>query len=348
MDNLEALECRLFGVNEEIYDSPVICSFREGIACFITGQNYLCIHEEAKHTDVAISRRVEGLNDVVSHIQYLAMHNAIFLASKFNLIILDRNTLKMNIRHKLGTAIIEASWNPMETSLVLISGNHEIYLYSFSGTSFEIKYSSLLYANVPASVYVGWGSENTQFRGLKKTEECRLNDYVQGLVVSGAPKVSWRNNGEQFVVNFQKEGRRFIKVFGCDLEPLHQSEAYCNLGQPVSFMGQGQYIACCAVHNEINEIVIFENNCKVKATFSVPNSKGQIRKLLYHPQMNMLAVHSMDNDDNGYINIYLNSNSRWYLKQQLYYPATRQVKEFEWVNLNGNLNTVCKIVVFTT
>lgn len=46
---------------------------------------------------------------------------------------------------------------------------------------------------------------------------------------------------------------------------MFESDEYQNLTEHISFMGQGQYIAGCIVEKNINHLIIFEKNCKVKA-----------------------------------------------------------------------------------
>lgn len=64
--------------------------------------------------------------------------------------------------------------------------------------------------------------------------------------------------------------------------------------------------------------------------------------------MNMLAIAFVDENNNSFINIYLFSNGEWFLKQQLYYPPERILHDFCWLNLQENLFTTCKMVVFTS
>lgn len=86
------------------------------------------------------------------------------------------------------------------------------------------------------------------------------------------PKISWRGNGQLFAVNFHRNGQRFIKVFDNQLQPLNMSSEYPNLADPIAFMVAGQCIACTSI-GDVNTIVIFEKNCKVKSTFEVPENK---------------------------------------------------------------------------
>lgn len=86
------------------------------------------------------------------------------------------------------------------------------------------------------------------------------------------PQISWRGNGQLFAINFYKNGQRFIKVFNNQLQPLNVSSDYPNLTDPIAFMVVGQCIACTSL-GDINTIVIFEKNCKVKSTFEVPENK---------------------------------------------------------------------------
>lgn len=98
-----------------------------------------------------------------------------------------------------------------------------------------------------------------------------INKYAEYLflgnpnICDGPPKISWRGNGEQFVINFFKDGFRYLKVFDNQFNPLFESVENFNLREPTSFMGQGQYIASCITEENVNHLIIFEKNCKMKA-----------------------------------------------------------------------------------
>lgn len=87
------------------------------------------------------------------------------------------------------------------------------------------------------------------------------------------PLISWRGNGEIFVVNYWKNNRRFLKVYSDHLEPLYTSEPCNNLLFPVSFRQSGNYIACTATNGETNRLIIFEKNCRIKSEYALPESK---------------------------------------------------------------------------
>ncbi|KAJ8937402.1 hypothetical protein NQ314_011888 [Rhamnusium bicolor] len=346
MDNLEELGCHFVRTNEQEYGKTVACAVSEEITCFITENNYLCVCEQDKLENIGLATEIIE-DDNLKYIRFLAMHNVIFVASSYQLLVFERN-LQSHTNHSIQSPIAELAWNPTETLLVVISKNEEVVLYSYSRDSmFEIKSTIKLNADVPNSLYVGWGSENTQFLGPKSRQLKEKVVVTQIPIEYGPPTVSWRGNGQQFVVNYYENGQRFIKVFSNDLSPLNMSEKYINLLEPVC-MVLGQCIACSAIRNNVNTIVIFEKNCKVKLNFEVPENKGQIKKIQCHPDMNLLAVYSLDEDECGYINIYLYTNGKWKLKQQLYFPSNRKVRGFDWANMHEPLFTVCRLVVFTS
>lgn len=63
--------------------------------------------------------------------------------------------------------------------------------------------------------------------------------------------------------------------------------------------------------------------------------------------MNILGILSRDKEQNSFIDIYLYVNACWYLKQQLYYPLSKNVHDFFWVESNVALLTTCKMIIVT-
>ncbi|XP_018573163.1 elongator complex protein 1 [Anoplophora glabripennis] len=344
MDNLEQLYGQSVKIDVTECGNCISYSSSQELTCFISDKNYVCIYEHA-NLDRPIAKKIEGKE--LKQIHYLAVYDVIFLATDYEFILCDRYTFQCNVSYLSEKRIVALAWNPSETAVVIIDEVDKIILCNFSTPKFEIQNSNYLSAEVPGSVYVGWGSENTQFQGLTGRQH-KGKEKVSVPIIHweySPPNISWRGNGLEFAINFYKNGQRFIKVFSNQLQPLNVSSEYPNLTEPIAFMVAGQCIACACVA-DVNSIVIFEKNCKVKSTFEVPENKGTIQKIQYHPQMNMLAVYSLDDKESGYINIYLNGNGIWHLKQQLYFPPNRRVQDFKWINLHEPLYTICRMVIF--
>ncbi|CAG9816807.1 unnamed protein product [Phaedon cochleariae] len=348
MDNLELLHCQSVEVTEKISGNQRAYCYAEGSSHVVCGKT-LYIYDDKKGN--YSNHHIDKITGDLKYVRYISLNDIVFLATEKELLIFDHKRETSHIGHMMKKSLVEISWNPTDTLLVAIESDYNISTFTFSkiSHSFDIKHTVSLDAAVPIPVLIGWGSQNTQFKGPKQRQaaDTTKNAEVQKIVSHGPPRISWRGNSELFVVNYFKQEGRFLKVFDCDLNPLNQSEDYPNLLEPVAFMGQGQCIACCASKSNINELIIFEKNCKVKAVFELSDIKGSIQKLQYHSLMNLLAIQSFY-EDQCYISIYLYSNARWFLKQQLVYPSNCKVFGFEWVDLQEHLFTTCKIVVFTS
>ncbi|ENN74303.1 hypothetical protein YQE_09274, partial [Dendroctonus ponderosae] len=212
----------------------------------------------------------------------------------------------------------------------IISGyNYKPLLEFADDQQFRNFTTGSLHDVAPNSIYLGWGARNTQFKGSMRQEESKRAIPLP----PSAPIVSWRGNGELFVVNYWKDSRRFLKVFDCNIVPLFESEPFNTLFAATTFKAQGNFIACAATDGTHNKIVVFEKNCQVKSSFFVVESRGLIIDVQYHGTQHVLAVHSQ-HFMNNFVNIYLYSNDVWYLKQQLLFPLRDEEDflRFQWIN----------------
>nr|CAH7735798.1 unnamed protein product [Callosobruchus chinensis] len=162
-------------------------------------------------------------------------------------------------------------WNPTETGFVACTGKNEVLYFTFKRTSLSLEsrcslgyvvmnasgnlkfyiYLSSLFIDsaVPIRVVLNWGSEDTLFQGAGAERRRAEGTNTSTLIEE-------------------------INVFNILLEPLYESESYPNLGPTVSFAEHCQSIACFAVDQGGNKIVIFEQNCRVKEDFYVPQTKS--------------------------------------------------------------------------
>lgn len=346
MENIEELYCQLTEIKLDQTATEIFFDYSDDVVCEVH-DNKLTVYQEG-NTDDNISNHTIDVTDKLIYVKYLSIFNVVFLATENELILYDTENKTKLFTLALENPVDEISWNPLETLLVVIHKNFEITSYVCTRHFIEFQNKSYLGANVPVPVLSGWGSIYTQFQGPKKMKKSSVTQEDVQTAPTNPPKISWRGNGELFVVNYYTNNQRNIKVFDTDLNALNLSEPYTNLQDVVAFMGKGQCIACVAKNDENTKLVIFEKNCKVKAEYDMTDIKGLVTKLLYHPQMNLLSVSFTDQKQNSFINIYLYSNGRWFLKQQLYYPPKTQIHNFQWLNQHEILFTTCTLAVFTS
>ncbi|KAF7287464.1 hypothetical protein GWI33_001430 [Rhynchophorus ferrugineus] len=333
MENIELCLNYVEHKDKNIFKNNLKACLGDHVFCFITAKHQLCVAEGLQ--DLNVIDIAHLIKDAVIDLKYLNFWHYVFIATESTIIIVDPKLGKGVALDSPTDKIKSISWNPNETCLLIVNEEETIYGLHFQVINAEQQQYNFvplkpvhISDSVPNSVYVGWGSHNTQFKGSKKTVE-KITEYLQE---NSAPIISWRGNGEQFVLNFWRDGRRYLKVFNSNLSPLYQSEVYTNLLPPASFKGHGNFIACAAEHNEKYKIVIFEKNCLVKSEFVVKHIKGKIQSLQYHPDLPILAIYSEDIDNSGSLSIYLYSNGHWYLKQQLKYSKANQLLSYYWIN----------------
>ncbi|XP_050313174.1 elongator complex protein 1 [Anthonomus grandis grandis] len=278
------------------------------------------------------------IHENIIHLSYAKSQNVLHITTDFFLIVYDfRDSIFSVHKTDLKSKIIRSTWNPLGTHLILITENENIYSYSCTFSDAENKYkfhlshNSSLDSPVPSTSHVGWGAYSTQFKGIKKVEKT-VTEIPQAYE---KPVISWRNNGEMFVVNYWCDNRRLLKVFDNECNALYCSDHHVNLLPPVAFKPMGNAIATCSLNGDIPNLVISEKNCLIRFESDVPDIEGDIKNLKYHPDKALLAVHSATKS-HSQINIYYYANDLWYLKQQLNYLKDDVLLTFDWGKDTGN------------
>lgn len=176
MDNIELFNT--YGISINCNKNKIIkaCSHADdNIVCFIADSNTLFIYNKIENT-----RKHFELPDIrgeVKYIQHLPLSSAIFLCSETELAIFDIAKEKTTVVHTLESKILDLAWDFIQSAVVLIDIEYQIYLYSV-GSPLENSPCSLfnicttqLTSKVPESVMVGWGSQSTQFQGPKQKQK---------------------------------------------------------------------------------------------------------------------------------------------------------------------------------
>nr|CAH7726355.1 unnamed protein product [Callosobruchus chinensis] len=298
-------------------------------------KRYLCIFEDGEPEPII--KRIHGLVGRLDFVKYLQYHDLIFVASDFEFLTMKRRDGEHDRYSETDLDIRAVEWNPTETGFVACTGKNEVLYFTFKRTSLSLQSRCSLDSAVPIRVVLNWGSEDTQFQGAgaerRRAEGTNTSPLIEEInepvVYNDPPSISWQGRGDHFAVNYLKNNKRYVRVFNILLEPLYESESYPNLGPTVSFAEHCQSIACFAVDQGRNKIVIFEQNCRVKEDFYVPQTKGTIKKVRFDNLSYTVAVFSenLENKEQ-YITLYFKENNKWYLKQELYYPTGINVYDF--------------------
>lgn len=88
-------------------------------------------------------------------------------------------------------------------------------------------------------------------------------------VIDHNPTISWRGNGEMFVVNYWVDEKRQFVVFETPCKALYRSEDCPGLQAPVAWRPAGNMIAGLSEIVNKQSIVIFEKNGQKRFDFEL-------------------------------------------------------------------------------
>ncbi|KAF5282772.1 hypothetical protein FQR65_LT02769 [Abscondita terminalis] len=240
-----------------------------------------------------------------------------------------------------------AVWNPSQDAIAVVQPDGEVgvFIVNFSDETIVPMGSSHLINVVPNTIVnVGWGSENTQFRGtagkLVKTEPKDVpvnnNDDLK-------PRISWRGNGDMFVINFWNNGQRKFKVFKFPCDLLYESSDIVGLQPIISWKPEGNLIASVTHTTKKCEISLFEKNCLIKNVIPLDGNLTEVIDLKWSPCGQILAVHQRESEE-IFIDLYTTKNYVWYLKQRLNFIRSNPVIKFDFIE---NYSSVVSLLVTT-
>lgn len=88
-------------------------------------------------------------------------------------------------------------------------------------------------------------------------------------VTNKTPTISWRGNGEMFVVNYWHEHSRKFVVFENSCNALYRSEECPGMQPPIAWRPSGNMIATISKVSQDMKVVIFEKNGQKRFDFSL-------------------------------------------------------------------------------
>ncbi|KAK4879526.1 hypothetical protein RN001_007672 [Aquatica leii] len=249
--------------------------------------------------------------------------------------------------HVIPLEFSAAVWNPSQDALVVIQPDGEIgvFIVNFNDeTIIPMGSSHLIDAVSNTVINVGWGSEKTQFRG---TAGKLLNNENTDIPVTHnddlKPRVSWRGNGDMFVVNYWNDEKRKFKVFKFPCELLYESSDIIGLQPIIAWKPEGNLIASVTHITEKCEISLFEKNCLIKNSIRLEEKPMQVLDVKWSPCGQILAVHQcLENE--VFIELYTTKNYVWYLKQRLDFAESNPMIKFEF---NESPSSIVTLLVTT-
>ena len=233
---------------------------------------------------------------------------------------------KIEIVGTVDSGITAAEWSPddellalattVDTVLFMTQDFECVSEYSFTPEDLQIS----------KHVDVGWGKEETQFKGRKartlqdptipkSIDKGRLSDGDTGKV-----SLSWRGDGAFVAINSIANGnRRVIRVLSRESVLDSVSEPVNDLTGALSWRPAGNVIAGVQKHKDAVNVVFFERNGLRHGEFglrlspaSIKNIEAEDIQLSWNLDSTVLAVKVRDK-----VQLWTMKNYHYYLKQEL-------------------------------
>lgn len=264
----------------------------------------------------------------VSNLEYLSFENKLFFTTTNELVYycLDSEDIR---RIQLEENIACTAWNSTQETLAVVFESFAVATYNidFESCTARCLAKSNLSSTVPQTVYVGWGSANTQFRGSEGKKKQTAPVDVKP-VLDKTPRISWRGNGQMFAVNYSVNDMRTFKVFEEPCTPIFECEGLAGLQGAIAWRPEGNMIAVPTCVNDIYSAVIFEKNGYKRFEFPLAYANNEVLDLKWSPEGEILCVHQRNEAGEQSLSLYTTSNYKWYLKQHLQFS---KIINFDWV-----------------
>ncbi|KAK5646013.1 hypothetical protein RI129_004477 [Pyrocoelia pectoralis] len=244
-----------------------------------------------------------------------------------------------------------AEWNPTQDAITVVFTNGEIGLYvvNFQDcTITSIGQSHLINAKPSVVLNVGWGSEETQFRGTagKLVKVLILINYFTAIpVISNddlRPRISWRGNGDMYAVNYYHNSQRKFKIFKYPCELLYESANIIGLQSIIAWKPEGNVIACVTCTTTACEVTLFEKNCLIKNKIAL-NDLVEVIELKWTTCGQILSIYQSIGNEN-FLDLYTTKNYVWYLKQRLNFTANNPLVSYHF---KDSISTVVVLHIVT-
>ncbi|XP_044764994.1 elongator complex protein 1 [Coccinella septempunctata] len=270
------------------------------------------------------------IHDVI-RAEYMPGHNKISISAKRNIFIIDCDTKEFYKRDF--EEIHQTGWSSGFDNFAILFKSGELSTYLFDSRCELIDQATgNIRAPAPQQQSVGWGSQKTQFQGPSLPEEGSSNELHIIPTDNRTPVISWRGNGDEFVVTYVEHNVRVFKVFDNNCSPKAHSEGSKGLFYgPVAWKPQGNIIAAAMFHNGKNCLGLFERNGLFRMHFPLVDVLYPISSLLWSICGRVLIISQEDDKGNSHACLYTTCNMKWFLKQNLIFGKNNPLCTLTWV-----------------
>lgn len=272
----------------------------------------------------------------------------------------DPDSTSIEIAGSIDCGLKAAQWSADEECLVLVTMENNLVLLSRLLEPITEQFINPSDLQINHQVSLGWGSEETQFkgRGAKQLERERtalknsgmnidsdnailrdptIKDFQNGKLSNfddNLTKISWRGDCMFFSISMIEQPspdnfRRVIRVYSRDGELISCSEPIDGHESNLSWKPQGSLIASTQrrydpeIEDDTLDIIFFEKNGLRHGEFNsrLDPSSTLIHSISWSSISEILAI-QLDSS----IQIWSTKNYHWYLKQEIYLSNRDQIK----------------------
>lgn len=283
----------------------------------------------------------------------------------------DCDTTSVEIVGLIDTGIVALCWSPDEETLVVLTSENNLILLSRLFEPICEKHLNPEDINVADEkhVSVGWGKEETQFKGkgfkalererealkyagldLKEDSPMRdptVAELEQGTLSqfdNGSCKISWRGDCEYFALSTAEKVesssvsycRRVIRVFSREGELDSVSEAVNGLEHNLAWRPSGSLIASTqrftdSDGDEVLNIAFFERNGLRHGEFNTRLNPNEenVVNIEWSANSDIMALHTKE-----CLRIWSTKNHHWYLKQEFFVNFETPENEIAFVKFH--------------
>ncbi|CAH1964489.1 unnamed protein product [Acanthoscelides obtectus] len=191
MDNFEPFCYHCKEVFEHEWGPIKTCDYTHQLLCAVTETKCLCIFEDRESEPVI--EYVCGLKGRLDFVKYLHDHRLIFVASKFELMTLQKDNMQRDTYLETDLDIKAIEWSFTEASFIVWNKKeNEIVSFGFGDHRFTLLSRISLDTPIPVSGVVEVGSQHAQSQGASAMM------HTKDMATNTPPKIIHSNDGKFF------------------------------------------------------------------------------------------------------------------------------------------------------
>ncbi|KAK9712591.1 putative elongator complex protein 1 [Basidiobolus ranarum] len=248
--------------------------------------------------------------------------------------------------------ICAMEWSPDEELVLFITGKDTMLLMT---KDFDVLGEHSIHVEEigeDAQVNVGWGKKETQFHGSEGKQAALKRADTSSFTLSSnddrQPRVSWRGDGNFFVVSIidKSRGIRILRMYSREGVLQNTSEPVDKLEHVCSWKPSGSLITGSQLLPHKHDIVFFERNGLRHGEFSLREKDAKIVEIFWNSDSSVLAIW-LENENRtvnkSCIQLWTMNNYHWYLKQEIGFDAI----EGPIVQASWDVESALRLHIFT-